>query len=69
MRTKWTRCFEIGNLTAATLLLERNTFEAKLLKTWCLRPFPSAVWYFSFAMFDSLTEVYIYIYRALYSNL
>ena len=32
-------------------------FEAKVLKTWCLRPFISAVWYFSFAMFDSLTEV------------
>ena len=34
--------------------------EAKVLKTWCLRPFISAVWYFSFAMFDSLTEVDIY---------
>ena len=60
MRTKWTRCFEIGNLTAATLLLGWNTFEAKVLKTRCLRPFISAVWYFSFAMFDSLTEVDMY---------
>ncbi len=34
-----------------------NTFEAKVLKGAVLRPFISAVLYFSFAMFDSLTEV------------